>query len=61
MMFNEKDIPMLVRYESDGYADGEPVYDVAYCPTCNREFEDGWDSWECTYCPNCGQRLKWGG
>ena len=60
-MFNEKDIPMLVQYESDGYADGEPVYDVAHCPTCNREFEDGWDSWECNYCPDCGQRLKWEG
>ncbi len=59
MMFNEKDIPMLVRYEYDGYADGEPVYDVAHCPTCNRDFEEGWDSWECNYCPDCGQRLKW--
>jgi hypothetical protein len=60
-MDENKETPKAVVYEYDGYADGEPVYDVAHCPTCNREFEDGWDSWECNYCPNCGQRLKWEG
>ena len=56
---NEKETPMKVRYESDGDADGSPVYDMAYCPKCGREFEDGWDSWESGYCPECGQRLAW--
>jgi hypothetical protein len=60
-MDENKETPKAVVYEYDEYADGEPVYDVAHCPTCNREFEDGWDSWECNYCPNCGQRLKWEG
>ena len=55
----ERDKAKLVRYEGDGYADGYLVYDMAYCPECNYEFEDGCETWECTYCPNCGQRLKW--
>ncbi|MBR1760911.1 MAG: hypothetical protein IJ741_07005 [Schwartzia sp.] len=56
---NKKEKPMTVRYESDGDADGYPVYDMAYCPQCGREFEAGWDSWESIYCPECGQRLAW--
>lgn len=55
----ERDKAKLVRYEGDGYADGYPVYDMAYCSECNYEFEEGCETWECTYCPNCGQRLKW--
>ena len=57
----ERDKAKLVRYEGDGYADGYPVYDMAYCPECNYEFEEGCETWECNYCPDCGQRLKWEG
>ena len=49
----------MVNYEGDGYADGEMVYDIAYCPECGREFEYGTETWEEKYCPRCGQRLKW--
>ena len=55
----EKQIPKKVIYESDGYYDGNPVYDVAYCPVCNIALEDGDIHWESNYCPNCGQRLDW--
>lgn len=57
----EKQVAKEVRYEYDGYADGNPVYDVAYCPTCNVCFENGDDNWEKNYCPECGQKLKWEG
>lgn len=49
-----------VNYESDGYADGVPVYDVAFCPNCEWQFDDGLDTWKSNYCPNCGQKLDWG-
>lgn len=53
-------IPKMVIYEGDGYADGEMVYDYAYCPNCNHEFEDGNENWEdASFCPNCGQALRW--
>ena len=55
----EKQIPEKVIYESDGDADGHPVYDVAYCPACNYSFEDSFDSWGANYCPRCGKRLNW--
>lgn len=48
-----------VRYEGDGYADGEMVYDTAFCPSCEHEFEEDSENWECEFCPNCGQRLRW--
>ena len=55
----EKQVAEEVRYEYDGYADGNPVYDVAYCPICNVCFENGDDNWGKNYCPECGQKLKW--
>ena len=55
----EKDEPKAVRYEGDGYADGAIVYDTAFCPNCNHEFEEDSENWECEFCPNCGQRLRW--
>ena len=55
----EKEEPRAVRYEGDGYAGGEMVYDVAFCPNCEHEFEEDSENWECEYCPNCGQRLRW--
>lgn len=58
--FKEKDEAKAVRYEGDGYADGAMVYDKAFCPSCNHEFEEDSDNcWECDFCPNCGQRLRW--
>jgi len=60
-MGDDKKIPMPVNYESDGYADGNPVYDMAYCPLCNYEFEEGKEPWGRKYCPECGQSLKWEG
>ena len=55
----EKEEPRAVRYEGDGYADGEMVYDAAFCPNCEHEFEEDSENWECEFCPNCGQRLRW--
>ena len=51
--------PKTVIYSGDGYADGEMVYDMANCPNCDREFEDGDETWNCNFCPDCGQALKW--
>lgn len=55
----EKTEPRPVCYESDGYADGGPVYDMAYCPACNFEYEEGDKDWGEPFCPHCGQALKW--
>jgi hypothetical protein len=48
-----------MRFEYDGFADGNPVTDTAYCPSCEHEFEEDSESWGCEFCPNCGQRLRW--
>ena len=48
-----------VLYESDGDADGYPVYDMARCPNCNHLFMDDEHDWGIKYCPECGQALKW--
>lgn len=55
----EKDEAKAVRYEGDGYADGAMVYDNAFCPNCEHEFEEYSENWGCEFCPNCGQRLRW--
>ena len=56
--WEDKEKPRYVNYEYDGYADGCPVYDIAYCPSCGRyfvvDYEEHYD-----YCPSCGQRLNW--
>lgn len=52
--------PSMVRYEGDGYADGEMVYDYAYCPNCNHETEEDSENWGSSFCPECGQALDWG-
>ena len=53
--------PTLVDLVSDGYSDGEFVYDQAYCPNhdCTHEFEYGTTDWKINYCPDCGQALLW--
>lgn len=57
--FKEKDEAKAVCYEGDGYADGAMVYDTAFCPSCEHDFEEDSENWECEFCPNCGQRLRW--
>ena len=57
---NKRDEERMVNYEYDGYYDGEPVCDIAYCPTCGYEFEDGDIVWRrAKYCPECGQKIRW--
>lgn len=55
----EKTEPRTVIYESDGYADGAPVYDMATCPACDYRFEDYESAWGEPFCPHCGQALDW--
>lgn len=54
----DKERPLTVSYDYDGYADGYPVYDMATCPNCERIFEVDVEE-EYKYCPNCGQKLDW--
>ncbi len=51
--------PKTVLYSGDGYADGHMVYDMAECPNCGYEYEDGDKDWGENFCPHCGQPLKW--
>ena len=54
----DKEIPMKLVYEADGYSEGELVYDTAICPRCGRAFEvDNEEQYK--YCPDCRQRLYW--
>ena len=48
-----------VIYESDGDADGFPVYDMARCPNCDTLIMDDEANWGEPYCMKCGQALKW--
>ena len=52
-------IPKKVEYESDGFADGNPVYDAASCPNCGYLFEQDTLIWMSNFCPTCGQALDW--
>lgn len=51
--------PRKLRYEGDGYSDGELTVDYAYCPNCDHETEVDSENWGSPYCPECGQRLDW--
>ena len=53
----KKEIPKKPYFESDGYADGYPVYDTWICPRCGTNYEG--DSEKFDYCPKCGQRIDW--
>lgn len=46
--------PQLPYMESDGCADGYPVWDY-YCPECGHDFEEE----QPTFCPDCGTRIDW--
>lgn len=57
----KKQIPQKPTYEGDGYDEnGNLIYDSAYCPICNHEFEEGINDWGCAFCQDCGQALDWG-
>lgn len=51
----EKQVAQKPYMESDGYADGAPVWEF-YCPMCDYAFEEN----KFNYCPECGQRISWG-
>lgn len=53
----EKQIPKEPNYQYDGYADGEPVWDIWECSSCGAEFEIDYDRHK--YCPECGQAIDW--
>ena len=55
----EKMIPTQPRYEADGYYNGALVYDMAYCPKCDHDFEYNINDWGSKFCPDCGQALDW--
>ena len=55
----EKQIPKMVNYYGDGYADGALVCDMAECPTCGMHYEECDQFWEAKHCLDCGQALMW--
>lgn len=58
MFLFDRDKAKMVHYDgASGYADGDPVYDEAWCPNCGRVFDA--DDEHYNFCPECGQRLKW--
>ncbi len=57
----EKESPLPVEYEADGYDDnGNLNYYTAYCPNCRNEYEVDYDYHD-NYCRKCGQKLDWRG
>ena len=46
-----------VGLEYDGYADGNPVYDIWECSECGWEHNGEDDTLTC-YCPNCGANMR---
>ncbi len=54
-----KEPKMKPVFYSDGYADGNPVYDYATCPRCNYQYEDTDKAWGEPFCPHCGAVLDW--
>ena len=52
-----KEIPKKPIFESNGYADGYPVYDTWICPRCGHNYEVDSDKFD--YCPKCGKRIDW--
>lgn len=54
IMALEKQVQEKPYVESDGDADGYPVWDY-YCPSCNEYF----DEYQPKYCWKCGQAIDW--
>ena len=44
--------------EYDGYADGNPVYDMWYCSECGCVFEDWDEKPTYNFCPNSGCAIE---
>lgn len=42
----------------DGYADGEPVYDMWWCSVCEEYFDEWDDKPTWNFCPNCGAEMR---
>lgn len=42
----------------DGYADGQPVFDIFECSNCKEEYYTDDVKELPHYCPNCGRRMK---
>lgn len=55
----EKQRMKTPNYESDGYWNGELVYDTWICPCCSKAYEVDYDNYK--YCPECGQAIDFGG
>ena len=53
----ERESPQPIVTESDGYADGYPVWEF-YCPNCDYSLGEV-DDPRMPYCPACGQALDW--
>lgn len=60
-MKRNRNKPLTPILEGDGYADGNMVYDIAFCPTCGTELTESDNDllWKLPYCPYCGQKLNW--
>lgn len=56
-LLEEQKICKWVGIEYDGYADGNPVYDVWECSCCHEEYEGDFDSLP-NYCPECGAKME---
>jgi rubrerythrin len=46
-----------IPLEYDGYADGNPVYDLWECSECQEEHSGDEDTLT-PYCPNCGAKME---
>lgn len=56
-ILKEKQTPMIIELEAEGYSTGDLVFDTAICPNCGRDFEI--ENEHYIYCPSCGQKLDW--
>lgn len=58
-----KQVPQTPNLWGDGYSDGELVYDMYDCPSCNQficyEPERDKYSKKMIYCFTCGQKINW--